>query len=280
MASILYRTKKLARTPAIWRGRRRHADERPEVKAKLEQHLYRKKAWDFWICTAIDPHYIYRADLDEDSVILDVGAFRGHVALELFELYGGHVHSFEPSETFYRDMVRRFDGNERLHAHQYGLGAEDAVMELTVDGQASTFETAATYRDDRPTTTVEIRDAATVLDELGFDRIDFMKINIEGGEFALLDRLHETGWLARTRYVLVQFHEWYDKAEVRRWKSRRQLKAHHEEVWGCPWIYELWCHRDQLPEKPSPEAVEAYRQHLRAMQAQQAEAAAAAAESG
>jgi FkbM family methyltransferase len=273
MATLIYRAKKLARTPAIWRGRRTYADERPEVKAKLEQHLYRKKAWDYWICTAIDPHYNYRADLDAESVIVDVGAFRGHVAMELFELYGAHIHSFEPADVFYDDMVRRFDGNERLHAYKFGLGAEDATMSLTVDGQASSFETDATYRNDLETTTVEIRDAATVLDELGFDRIDFMKINIEGGEFALLDRLHESGWLARTRFVLVQFHEWYDRAEVRRWKSRRQLKTHHDEVWSCPWIYELWCHRDDPPSKPAPEAVEAYLQLVRARQAEQAAAA-------
>ena len=117
-----------------------------------------------------------------------------------------------------------------------------------------------------------------MLDELGFDRIDFMKINIEGSEFALIDRLAETGWLARTRYVLVQFHEWYDKAEIRRWKSRRQLKADHEELWGCPWIYELWCHRDQMPRKPTPEEFRLYQQHLQELWQQRQDGASGPAE--
>lgn len=247
MASLVYKAKRLARAPMIWRGRRQHADEAPAVKAKLEQHLYRRKVQDHWVCVAMDPHYIYRARLDADSVIVDVGAFRGHVALELFELYGGHVHAFEPADTFYEDMVQRFEGNDRLHAHHYGLGKRDAMLSLSTDGMASSFETETTYRDAAPTTTVQIRDVADAFDEIGLERIDFMKINIEGGEFDLLERLHETGWLDRTRYLLIQFHEWYDKAEVRRWRARRQLKEHHKEQWCCPWIYELWCHEDQLP---------------------------------
>lgn len=249
MASILYRAKRVARMPLIVQGRRRHADDPPGVKAKLEQHLYRRKVVDHWVACAIDPYYIYRADLDADSVIVDVGAYKGHVAQEIFDLYGGHIHAFEPAMNFHDEMVENFAGNDRLHAYPFGLGKRDATLHLSIDGMASTFETAATYRDDQPTTTVEIRDVAAAFDEIGLDHVDFMKINIEGGEFDLIERLHETGWLERTRYLLIQFHEWYDKAELRRWRARRQLKAHHREMWCCPWIYELWCHEDQLPQQ-------------------------------
>ncbi|MCB0977646.1 MAG: FkbM family methyltransferase [Acidimicrobiales bacterium] len=273
MASLVYRAKRFVRTPLIWQGRRRHADEPPAVKERLERHLYRKKAWDLWACTVIDPHYFYRAELDADSVIVDVGAFTGHVAEEFFDLYGAHVHAFEPSPRFHDEMARRLEGNDHIHPYNYGLGKADATMALSEDGMASSFEIAASYRDGTPTTTVSIRDAAAAFDEIGLERIDFIKINIEGGEFDLIDRLYETGWLDRTRYVLVQFHEWYDKAELRRWKSRRQLKATHRELWSCPWIYEMWCHRDQLPAEPDPEAVAAFIESLRASAAAQQAAA-------
>ena len=75
------------------------------------------------------------------------------------------------------------------------------------------------------TTEVQIRDVAAVLDELGHTRIDYMKINIEGAEYDLLERMFETGWAHRVRYFLIQFHEWYgNAAHLRRWRIQRRLR--------------------------------------------------------
>ena len=100
-----------------------------------------------------------------------------------------------------------------------------------------------------PTADVEIREIVAVLEELGRPRIDFMKINIEGAEYDLLERLLSTEWKHRVRYFLIQFHESYDDANVRRWGIRRRLRKTHTQVWNLPWIYELWCAKDQ----PHPE---------------------------
>ena len=48
------------------------------------------------------------------------------------------------------------------------------------------------------TSEVQIHDVAAVLDELGHTRIDYMKINIEGAEYDLLERMFETGWAQRS----------------------------------------------------------------------------------
>jgi len=72
------------------------------------------------------------------------------------------------------------------------------------------------------------------------DEIDVLKINIEGGEYDLIDRLDQAGWLPRIRIVLVQFHEWHPKAYRRRRTNRRALQRHHREVWGYPWVWEQW----------------------------------------
>jgi hypothetical protein len=101
---------------------------------------------------------------------------------------------------------------------------------------------------DAPTADVTLRDVAVVLDELDIDYVDFMKINIEGAEFELIPRLIDTGWTTRTRYLLIQFHEWLPRAHWRRWRIRRRLRKTHEQIWNYPWIYELWCARD----KPHP----------------------------
>ncbi|MGH9026660.1 MAG: FkbM family methyltransferase, partial [Acidimicrobiia bacterium] len=87
---------------------------------------------------------------------------------------------------------------------------------------------------------VQLRDVVGVLEELGIDHVDLLKVNIEGGEFELFDRLNETGWLPRMRVVSVQFHEWHPKAYRRRRAVRRALRRDHREVWNYPWVWELW----------------------------------------
>lgn len=239
----IYETKRLLRTPLIWYGRRKYADAPPAAKTRLEHNAYRRAAVKIMGATAVDPHFCHRADLGPNDVVIDVGAFKGLVAQEFVELYGCTVHAFEPNPLLYGELEARFADDPRVKTYEVGLGGSDATVTMEQRGLGSTVYGK---NDDSsiPTVEVRIRDAATVLDELGYDRIDYLKINIEGAEYDLLDRLIETGWLARTRYVLIQFHEWYGSPHLRRWKIRRHLRTTHDEVWNFPWIYELWCATD------------------------------------
>ncbi len=277
MSFGIYEIKRVLRTPLIWYGRRKYADADPMVKWRLEHNAYRKAGKQAMDDTAADPHRFHRADLGPDSVVVDIGAFRGLVAQEFVDLYGCTVHAFEPNPQFYEELEERFRDNPKVFTYDVGLGGADAVLEMEQRGLGSTVY--GTNDDSVPTVEVRIRDVATVLDELGHDRIDYIKINIEGAEYDLLDRLIETGWVARTRYFLIQFHEWYGNPHRRRWKIRSHLRGTHQEVWNYPWIYELWCATDrphpQAPKYTKEEMVE-IRAALRARRLA-AEAAAAAA---
>ena len=71
-----------------------------------------------------------------------------------------------------------------------------------------------------------------------------MKVNIEGGEYDLFDRLIEAGSLGRFRQVSVQFHEWHPRAHGRRGSDTAgELRRQHDEVWCYPWVWELWRRR-------------------------------------
>jgi aryl-alcohol dehydrogenase-like predicted oxidoreductase len=87
---------------------------------------------------------------------------------------------------------------------------------------------------------VDERDVARALDELGLEEVDLLKLNIEGGEYDVLDRLAESHWLPRIRQVSVQFHEWLPHAHLRRQRNRRALARTHVERWCYPWVWEFW----------------------------------------
>jgi hypothetical protein len=79
-----------------------------------------------------------------------------------------------------------------------------------------------------------------VIDELDRDQIDLLKINIEGGEFELLERLLAAGQADRLRYLQIQFHPGPPAAESRREAIRDGLARTHRLMWDYPWIWESW----------------------------------------
>jgi hypothetical protein len=104
----------------------------------------------------------------------------------------------------------------------------------------STVYTAHLDEDAQDWAEVEIRDIHSVWESLALDRVDLMKINIEGAEFPLLERMAETDLLPRVDCFLIQFHEWHPGAYHRRRKIRRELSKTHRLVWDYHFIWEKW----------------------------------------
>ena len=235
MQLSLYKLKNLALTPRRAYRRRREPDS--AMRETLDERYYRKSIYQFVNATVRNPGILSDVPIDCDSVVLDVGAFRGEWAETIWERHRPTIHCFEPAPKAYQRLAEKFEGNESIHLHPFGLGAADSIASLALRGPGSSFYDAPPEFEhvDAP-----MRDVVGVLEELGIDEIDLIKINIEGGEYDLLDRLADSGWLSRVRFVLVQFHEWHPKAYGRRRRNRHALRRQHEEVWCYPWVFELW----------------------------------------
>jgi FkbM family methyltransferase len=240
MELSLYRLKKgvLAPRTAYMRHKERNMDGL--ARTMFELHYYRRTLYDFTAATMANPDILVDVDIDRDSVVLDVGAFNGDWSQKLWDRYQPTIYGFEPAPSGYQSMAKRFYGNEKVNAYEFGLGGSDSTASLALKGPGSSiYDEAGRFG----SVDVRIRDVADVLDELGLDQLDLVKINIEGGEYDLLDRLAETGWLSRIRLVLIQFHEWHPRAYWRRAQNRRALRRRHEEVWNYPWVWEYWRRR-------------------------------------
>jgi FkbM family methyltransferase len=236
----LYTLKKTALLPRTHYMRRKESDMDGIARIMFELHYYRKPLYEFTAATMANPDILVDVDIDRDSVVLDVGAFNGDWAQKVWDRYQPTIHGFEPAPSGYQSMAKRFSGNEKVHAYEYGLGSGDSTASLALKGPGSSIY-------DEPgkfgSVEVRIRDVVDVLEELELGDIDLLKVNIEGGEYDLFDRLAESGWLRRMRLVLIQFHEWHPHAYQRRWKNRRALRRYHDEVWDYPWVWELWRRR-------------------------------------
>ncbi len=69
--------------------------------------------------------------------------------------------------------------------------------------------------------------------ELEVDRIDLIKINIEGGEFDLLPHMMSDPMTTEIDNIQVQFHTFIKRAK----KMRRAILKKLSETHKCDWCY-------------------------------------------
>jgi FkbM family methyltransferase len=218
--------------------------------AMLEAHDFRPSMVRFIEATRAAPDILIDVDLADGSTVLDVGAYEGEWSQRILqraaerEVRDLQVHAFEPEPGAIGELQRLFGDDPRIHVHPFGLSGRDRLAQLAVGGLGSSVFVDPASPGFVATAEVELRAVDGVLASLGVHRIDLLKINIEGGEYELLDRLHETAWLARTGTVIVQFHEFGPNAHRARRRNRRQLARTHRCTWSYPWVYERWDPRE------------------------------------
>lgn len=230
--------------------RRRRAGDRNELaRTILAAHDYRPAMLRFFAATRANRDILIDVDLPEDAVVLDVGAYVGEWSQRILERADARgpahlqVHAFEPEPSSVEQLRAGIGLDPRVHVHPVALGGRDRVERLAVGGQGSSIYVDPSTPGFLGGTEIELCDVDRVLTSAGIERIDLMKVNIEGGEYELLDRLHERGWLRRTGTVIVQFHEFAPGAYRGRRRNRRQLAETHRCTWDYPWVFERWDRR-------------------------------------
>jgi FkbM family methyltransferase len=186
-----------------------------------------------------NPDLLVDFELDDRSVVIDAGAYVGEWSERISRRSAARVYAFEPSPVPLKSLYQRVAGHPNVSVFEYGLGARDETATMTLQGPGSSVhDDVNTSRFERAP--VPIRDVAAVLRELRLDNVDLLKLNIEGSEYDVLERLAETEWLPRIGIVLVQFHEWLPRVHRRRRALQRVLARTHTQLWDYPWVWEAW----------------------------------------
>ena len=86
----------------------------------------------------------------------------------------------------------------------------------------------------------EIRDFLTVIEDLDIQKIDLMKINIEGDEYKLLNHISKNEKITFTDQYQIQFHNFVEGAENKREKIISELKKTHIRTWCYEFVWENW----------------------------------------
>ncbi len=182
-------------------------------------------------------------DLEPSAVAFDLGGFRGDWAAEMHARYGCTVHVFEPCPPFCADIRKRLGKNPHIRIHEFGLGASECLLRLSICAEGSSV-----FRDAPNHCEIRVIRAQDFLAVQNITAIDVMKINIEGGEYELLEHLLETGLIRQIRNIQVQFHEdVIPDAAVRMRKIQAELARTHALTFQHEFIWENWQLRESAP---------------------------------
>ncbi len=210
------------------------------LRSAMELHYYRPTFYKWLGAIHANSLLLHEVDIDSNSIVLDAGAFTGEWAQEIMDRYNPTIHAFEPDPRNYKQLEKRTQVNSRLIPYKFGLGDKNETVRMTLEHLGSSMFSDTTGKKGVPWAEVEIRDIADTWQALALDRVQFMKINIEGAEFPLLERMIATNLLAKVDCFMIQFHEWHPGAYHRRRKIRKALSKSHTLVWDYHFIWEKW----------------------------------------
>ncbi|MGH6923843.1 MAG: FkbM family methyltransferase [Propylenella sp.] len=167
------------------------------------------------------------------SVVIDAGAYLGDFAARVSERFGCTIHAFEPVPDFAR-RIRGRSFPSPVYVHEYGLSDHDSESDIALADDATGLFGAG------PLVKVRFRDVAGAIESLQLERIALLKLNVEGSEYAILERLIRSGSISSIGNIQVQFHR-LRRDDARRYRRiARQLRRTHSLTWRFPFVWESW----------------------------------------
>lgn len=174
-------------------------------------------------------------DLDENSLVFDLGGYKGQWASDIYGMYCCWIHVFEPVEEFAQKIKRRFSKNRKIIVHQFGLADKNQTTKSGLDQ-----DTSSIFKPGGRLVEAKLVRAADFMQKNNIQVIDLMKINIEGAEYDLLEHLIETGMVHRIVNIQVQFHDFVPNAEQRMLSIQKELGKTHFLTYQYPFVWENW----------------------------------------
>lgn len=188
-----------------------------------------------WFQTEGDKTLRLNYDLHASSLVLDLGGHTGQWASDIFSKYCCTIHIFEPVIEFATDIKQRFVKNNKIFVHNFGLSNENKMVKIFIDGSSSSM-----YREGEDFGSGRLVKAINFLQDSHIEKIDLMKINIEGGEYDLLEHLIDFGYVKYIKNIQVQFHDLLPNAEQRMLMIQRELEKTHNLTYQYLFVWENW----------------------------------------
>jgi FkbM family methyltransferase len=134
------------------------------------------------------------------QVVFDIGANIGYFAIAMSRLVGekGRVIAFEPTVYYGEVLTKNLEENEIRNCEivPYGLSSEEAELTAYIGDSSATLHWWLADTEPRESEPIRLQRLDDIVDGLDIDRIDFIKMDIDGHE----PFFFEGAWEALNRF--------------------------------------------------------------------------------
>ena len=143
----------------------------------------------------------------ELRVVFDVGANVGDWTQNALRAGAGHVHAFEISPATAAGVAKRYAEEPRVTVNTFGLSSEAGTVTIHHYPDHPALTTVTDYPHDAESTAIEVpvRTGDEYVAEAGIERIDFMKLDVEGAEEHVIGGFRQTFERGAVRVVQFEY---------------------------------------------------------------------------
>jgi FkbM family methyltransferase len=203
-----------------------------------------------WYADGGDERFRFDYELGRESLVLDVGGYEGQWASDLYARRPCRILVFEPVKQYAEQIRMRFRNNPDIEVFDVALGGSARDEIIRILGASSSTHKARKAEEQ----SMRVVDVEQWFDEHGIEHVDLIKINTEGGEFELLERMIETGLVPRIADFQVQFHKVADDSTSRMETIQRELAKTHELTYQYRYVWENWSRKPEAGNRGSANA--------------------------
>lgn len=161
--------------------------------------------WEIWKAKVYDDA---RFPIEPDDVIVDIGAHIGGFAVRAAKLaHRGKVFAYEASSKNFAVLSenRQLNHTNNLHIHNVAVTDRRGEMKFFMPGDNGALGSLMQEKDS-PMEIVQATTLADILSENCIEQIDYLKLDAEGAEFAILLNASDFT-LSRVKRIVMEFHE-------------------------------------------------------------------------
>ena len=190
-----------------------------------------------WFALDGNENHLINYELDATSTVMEVGWYKWVFTDDIISKFDCNLYIFEPIRAYYDILVEKYKNNSKVHIYRFGLGKENGTLDLwLLDDGTSAFKSGKTE-------TVDIKKLSEFLAENKISNVDLISINIEWGEYDLLEDMISTESVGYFKNIQVQFHDFVTDAQKLRESYIQKLSKTHNKTYSFPFVWEWFIHK-------------------------------------
>jgi FkbM family methyltransferase len=174
-------------------------------------------------------------DIDDNSIVVDLGAYKGVWAQQIIDKYNPYVYLFEPIPEFYNLLLSKFKDNPKVKVFNYGISTINKKDFIYKNEDAT-----SSYILNSNKLEVEFIDFESMFNLSGLKTIDLIQINIEGEEYPLLEQISSKDIIKKIRNIQIQYHTWIENSYSRRESIQNEMSKYFDKTYDYPFVFEGW----------------------------------------